>query len=117
MRFPALVMQCEAFLQCAAHGINIDFTSITNVGSRSLERGEGSARIAVTFARKYRPRVIRNCDTARPESALDVGEGAVDHCGEIAFSQRFQHEYAHPRQERSIHLERWIFSGRTDQRD
>src|SRR5665213_1489075 len=47
MRFPALVMQCEAFLQCAAHGINIDFTSITNVGSRSLERGLGSRSITI----------------------------------------------------------------------
>src|SRR6202011_1016820 len=51
------------------------------------------------------------------QPVLFVEEGAIDDRADVAFGERIQNEHAHPREERAIQLEGWIFRSRTDERD
>ena len=53
----------------------------------------------------------------RPEPAFWIGRGPIDDLADLHVVQGAKDEHPGPRQQRGVHLERWVFGSRADQGD
>jgi hypothetical protein len=49
--------------------------------------------------------------------ASGIRQGAFENADNLVLGERAQHEDFRPREQRGVHLERWVFGGRADQHD